>query len=275
MVQSEPGRGTTFHIYLPQAQGAEQEQIVSASPAAVGGNETILLVEDEESVRELVRDTLAAKGYALLCLGITLVGLPVVTCFRAFRRMPEEVQARGEVLDLAVEPGLERVVGEGKHRWLLLLPGNRSLRVSKGDCELTLPGLPRALDGLSLVQVTDTHFSHCYRREFFEIVAEEAARWDVDLVAFTGDLDFTVRDSLRARLSELGDGDPAIVDLSQVEYMDSLALAELVLLHRARQNSGRPAPRVVVGDKIARLYEISGIGLILPPYRSVAEAQEG
>ena len=130
----------------------------------------------------------AAKGYALLCLGITLVGLPIVTCFRAFRRTPGEVRARAEVLDLAVEPGLERVVGEGKHRWLLLLPGNRSLRVSKVDCELTLPGLPRALDGLSLVQVTDLHFSHCYRREFFEIVAEEASRWDADLVAFTGDL---------------------------------------------------------------------------------------
>ena len=52
-------------------------------------------------------------------------------------------------------------------------------------------GSPRpapALDGLSVVQITDTHFSHCYRREFFEIVAEEAARWDADLVAFTGDL---------------------------------------------------------------------------------------
>jgi len=38
------------------------------------------------------------------------------------------------------------------------------------------------------VQITDTHFTHCYRREFFEIIADEAARWEADLVAFTGDL---------------------------------------------------------------------------------------
>ena len=95
------------------------------------------------------------------------------------------------------------------------------------------------------------------------------------VVTFTGDLDFTVRETLRARLAELAEGDPAVVDLSQVDYMDSLALAELVLLHRARQKAGREAPRVVVGPKIARLYEISGIGLILPPYASVSEAQDG
>ncbi|HEY1975882.1 MAG TPA: STAS domain-containing protein [Candidatus Baltobacteraceae bacterium] len=95
------------------------------------------------------------------------------------------------------------------------------------------------------------------------------------VVAFIGDLDFTVRETLRARLAELAEGDPAIVDLTQVDYMDSLALAELVLLHRVRQNAGRSAPRVVVGQRIARLYEISGIAMIMPPYPSVSEAQTG
>ncbi len=131
---------------------------------------------------------LAPRLYALLCLATTLVGLPIVTLIRAFRRTPGGVESRGEEVDLAVEPGLDRVVGDGKHRWLLHLPGNRSLRVRKVECELTLPGLPAALDGLNVVQLTDLHFSHCYRREFFEIVADEAARWDADLVAFTGDL---------------------------------------------------------------------------------------
>ena len=93
------------------------------------------------------------------------------------------------------------------------------------------------------------------------------------VVAFTGDLDFTVRETLRTRLAELADADPAIVDLSQVEYMDSLALSELVVLHRSYEKTGRTAPRIVVGEKIARLYEISGLSAILPPYRSVEEAQ--
>ena len=66
MVQSEQGRGTTFHIYLPQVQGAAEKHPAPAPDSALGGSETILLVEDEESVRQLVRDTLAAKGYQII-----------------------------------------------------------------------------------------------------------------------------------------------------------------------------------------------------------------
>jgi predicted MPP superfamily phosphohydrolase len=128
------------------------------------------------------------RSYALLCLGIALVGLPTVTLLRKFRQSPKGIESQGEEMDLAMERGLDRLIGQGKHHWLLKLPGNRSLRIRRVECELKLPGLPHALDGLSIVQVTDTHFSHCYQREFFEIVAEEAARWDADLVAFTGDL---------------------------------------------------------------------------------------
>ena len=148
---------------------------------------------------------LVPRMYALLCLAIALVGLPAVTVVRAFRRTPGGIETRGEEIDLAAEPGLDRMIGEGKHRWLLHLPGNRSLRVRKVECELTLPGLPPALDGLSLVQVTDLHFSRCYRREFFEIVAEEAARWDADLIAFTGDLldDLTTVEWVEPVLSKL------------------------------------------------------------------------
>jgi PAS domain S-box-containing protein len=65
MVQSELGRGTTFQIYLPLVEGTAEKHSVTV-PEAVGGTETILLVEDEESVRQLVRDTLAAKGYKVL-----------------------------------------------------------------------------------------------------------------------------------------------------------------------------------------------------------------
>ncbi len=128
------------------------------------------------------------RAYPLACLAIATVGLPFVTLIRAFRRPPGGIATRIEDLDLGVDPGFGRVVGDGKHRWLLSLPGNRSLRVRKVECELILPGLPPALDGFHVVQVTDLHFSNCFRRAFFEAVAEEAAGWDADLVAFTGDL---------------------------------------------------------------------------------------
>jgi len=66
IVQSELGRGSTFHIYLPLVEGVSERQSVTVPDPTHGGTETILLVEDEESVRQLVRDTLTAKGYRVL-----------------------------------------------------------------------------------------------------------------------------------------------------------------------------------------------------------------
>jgi PAS domain S-box-containing protein len=66
-VQSELGRGTTFTIYFPRVD--EPCDSLGAAPVsltAAGGSETILLVEDEESVRQLVRETLTARGYRVL-----------------------------------------------------------------------------------------------------------------------------------------------------------------------------------------------------------------
>ena len=66
-VQSELGRGTVFTIYFPRVDGPTTALgVAPASLAAVGGSETILLVEDEDSVRQLVRETLEARGYRVL-----------------------------------------------------------------------------------------------------------------------------------------------------------------------------------------------------------------
>ena len=66
-VQSELGRGTTFTIYFPRVdEPSEAHGATPVSLAAAGGSETILLVEDEESVRQLVRETLESRGYHVL-----------------------------------------------------------------------------------------------------------------------------------------------------------------------------------------------------------------
>ncbi len=66
-VYSEPGQGTTFKIYLPQVDGAgEMSEPGTPLPEASQGSETILLVEDEEGVRDLARDILQANGYTVL-----------------------------------------------------------------------------------------------------------------------------------------------------------------------------------------------------------------
>ncbi len=67
-VASEPGRGANFAIYLPRAEaGVEAAAAAVAVPAAPGrGSETILLVEDEDAVRDLTRRCLEQRGYSVL-----------------------------------------------------------------------------------------------------------------------------------------------------------------------------------------------------------------
>jgi nitrogen-specific signal transduction histidine kinase/CheY-like chemotaxis protein len=67
-VYSEPGKGTTFKVYLPRVE--ERVEVSSTeqipAPAARDGKETILLVEDEAAVRELTRMVLSKRGYSVL-----------------------------------------------------------------------------------------------------------------------------------------------------------------------------------------------------------------
>ncbi|HEY4100449.1 MAG TPA: response regulator [Gemmatimonadales bacterium] len=66
-VYSEPGRGATFKIYLPLVDGsADVVDHVTEIGAAPTGTETILLVEDEEAVRSVVRQALDRHGYKVL-----------------------------------------------------------------------------------------------------------------------------------------------------------------------------------------------------------------
>ncbi len=64
---SEIGRGTTFKVYLPRIDNEAIENGPEKTlHSACGGTETVLLVEDEESVRELVQEALEARGFKLL-----------------------------------------------------------------------------------------------------------------------------------------------------------------------------------------------------------------
>jgi two-component system cell cycle sensor histidine kinase/response regulator CckA len=66
-VYSEPGEGTVFKIYLPRCQRAVEETVAPPAPAEpLRGSETILLVEDEEAVREAASEFLSLQGYTVL-----------------------------------------------------------------------------------------------------------------------------------------------------------------------------------------------------------------
>ncbi len=65
-VYSEPGKGTSFKVYLPLADGAVEEAPRKFDSSRPRGSETILLVEDEEQVRDVARGILRRQGYRVL-----------------------------------------------------------------------------------------------------------------------------------------------------------------------------------------------------------------
>jgi two-component system, cell cycle sensor histidine kinase and response regulator CckA len=66
-VYSEPGIGTTFKVYLPRVKDeTDVDEQIEVPLVQTPGNETILIVEDEEAVRYLVRQILHSKGYKVL-----------------------------------------------------------------------------------------------------------------------------------------------------------------------------------------------------------------
>jgi len=107
-VDSKPGAGTTFHLYFP-VQSLKHDAFLEAKPAEQetrGGTETLLLVEDEEALRDLVRTMLTDNGYTVLtardgkeamdifvrrrndvALVVSDMGLPMMTGFDLFHEM--------------------------------------------------------------------------------------------------------------------------------------------------------------------------------------------
>ena len=104
-VESRPGGGTAFHLYFP-VQPLKAEAFYESPQAEKevgGGTETILLVEDEDALRELVRSMLVDKGYTVLsardgkeamdmftakkneiALVVSDMGLPMITGYDLF-----------------------------------------------------------------------------------------------------------------------------------------------------------------------------------------------
>jgi len=156
-VYSEPDQGTVFKIYLPQIkenQGRSTE--VREWQGAAGGKETILLVEDEGSLRELAARVLRKQGYAVI---------EAANGIEALETMAASSQAK---IDLLITDVIMPEMG-GKELFRKLLeryPGTKVLYISgytdnaivhHGVLDEGVSFLPKPFTPLSLAQkVRDT-----------------------------------------------------------------------------------------------------------------------
>ena len=141
----------------------------------------------QQSIAPETASHAVASGYVILCAVIGFIIVPFISLRRNLRRRPPIVASNHtSTFDVAGKLGF-RPVGRSKHRLLAHLPGNEIFKVDFAERVLYLPRLPSDLDGLTILHLSDLHFSGTPDRIFYQEVMRRCREWDPDLVALTGD----------------------------------------------------------------------------------------
>jgi PAS domain S-box-containing protein len=159
-VDSEPGKGATFQIYLPRTKKTPKAHRAQAAPRRPRkGSETILLVEDEPEVRKLTREMLVRLGYRVLeardgaqalevwrerCDSVDLLLTDVIMPHKSGRELAEELTG--------LRPGLKVLYMSGYTDEVIARHG-----IGQDDAALLpKPFSPEAL-GLKVRSILDAH----------------------------------------------------------------------------------------------------------------------
>jgi hypothetical protein len=127
-------------------------------------------------------------AYVALCWILGLVVVPLQTVRRWLRRPPAlQLSNHTHRHDIAARLGY-RPYGHGKRAVLARVPFNEIFQVDVVEKEFHHPALPAALDGLTILHLTDLHLCGTPDREYYEAVLAEAAREPFDILAVTGDV---------------------------------------------------------------------------------------
>jgi two-component system cell cycle sensor histidine kinase/response regulator CckA len=119
-VITEPGHGTTFKMYFPRVDEAVEVRVEQAvSPEHCEGNEVVLVVDDEDAIRRVIRDSLEPLGYRVIDAADGKEALAM--CAR--REQPIDLLITDIVMPLMTGPQL---VNRLTRRW----PGVRVLFIS-------------------------------------------------------------------------------------------------------------------------------------------------
>jgi PAS domain S-box-containing protein len=118
-IYSEEGHGTTIKMYLPPATGASLAGEIALAPEVQGGNETILVVEDDKLVRDYVLTQLHSLGYVTLDAENAAQALGIVKSGRPFDLLFTDVIMPGlngrQLADeiVKIKPGLKVLFTSG------------------------------------------------------------------------------------------------------------------------------------------------------------------
>ena len=149
-VKSQIGAGSTFRILLPAVGIPDKTVIVPARQAMPsGGTETILLVEDEPSVRELTRKILQRFGYQIVeaCSGVDALNLWTIHRDSVALLLTDLVMPGG----VSGHQLAERLVADRSALRVVFMSGysaeiaGRELNLGRGDCFIQKPFLPKQL----------------------------------------------------------------------------------------------------------------------------------
>lgn len=127
----------------------------------------------------------------LVYLGVcaaAMIALPLIALRRRFARpVAALISNHSHTVDIACELG-RRPVGDGHHHWMARLPGNELFQVQVSEKNYRLPRLPANCDGLSILHLSDFHFSGTPDRDYYERLVDLSQAMRPDLLIFTGDL---------------------------------------------------------------------------------------
>jgi predicted MPP superfamily phosphohydrolase len=139
-----------------------------------------------ESASSSAMQTLQA-AYILVCCAVAYLILTVITVGRLTHRAAALLNNHTRTINMATRLGY-RPVGHGKYRYMARLFGNQVFQVDFTEKTLRLPNLPSALDGLSILHLSDLHLSGTPDRDFYFEVMNICRAWEPELVMLTGDI---------------------------------------------------------------------------------------
>ncbi len=120
-VYSEPGEGATFKVYIPAAQSvAATTPISDPEPVALQGQETIIVVEDDNMVRQLIKDILIRQGYTVL---LAASGAECVKILRELHQPPHLLITDVVMPDINGKDLRDKVIAERPNLKVLFMSG--------------------------------------------------------------------------------------------------------------------------------------------------------